>query len=152
VFYDAMIWKADGSAKLRQGISYILRIWLDNLSASVQRQQCKVTIVTRAEETETPGQRFEERLRMIDAKLCRRLASEHGIRVELDVKEHSRQFHARHLYCGGRSFNFERGFDLFLEDGFPLNFARNFVFPQQAGNRHLKTLRDLKSIDPSCNE
>ncbi len=150
VIFDGMIGSAEGLSRFRRGIEYIARIWVDGRTPP-SSTAVELHIVTRAGPggAGIPGWGLQNTCNKIEAQLCRQLAQSLGVAVSFEVKERSDRFHARYLECRGRAFSFERGFDLFLENG-PQgrHIARNFVRPDRAAEEHLKDIRLLKTVYP----
>jgi len=150
VVYDRMIGECSRLSHFYRGIEYIVQIWLDG-RVRCSDDHCEVQIVTRAGSGSAgiSGQGLEQTCAEIETRLCRPLEKKLGVSISLQVKKQSEKFHARHLGCRGRAFQFDRGFDLFLGTGSQRDgVARNFVRPDLAGEPHLDEIRRIKTLYP----
>jgi len=135
-FYDKQIGSGDRTSFFRKGIEYILSLWEKN---GILIKDCigEVEIISCVKSS--------DRIKKIKSDLLVPLKSKFSFHFTLRLKEDKSDiFHARFLETQHAIVLFERGFDLFKNDG--NSFRRNFLKLENTAFNHLNECRNLKDI------
>lgn len=149
-FFDKQIGKGKRIRHFRSGIRHILKLWRDYGhfaeigDGSVEIITCHQDYWRRGEPDyvrEQKQRRNQERAALLMADLVRPLQEEFNREIKLRVKhDPQNKFHARYLQAQAAIVLFERGFDLFENDG---RFKRAIVKVDNGSYEHLRQYRRL---------
>lgn len=143
-FYDKQIGKGTSLSRFRRGIEKILQLWIN--AAHFPKDQLSVEVFTVIDESQY--RHFEPSVAYYRVKddLVGSLQQQFGIPIKLSIKrDPDSQCHPRHLQVQALAIMFEKGFDIFDDNG---AFCRSFMTAAGDFNTHLQEFRQLAEFLP----
>ncbi len=139
-FYDKQIGKGTSLSRFRVGIARVLELWLSN--AHFPKDQLAVDVYTTVDESSFKTYEPSVARSRVVADLIDQLQNNFGIKINLSIKRDPDSIcHARHLQTQSQAILFERGFDIFEDDG---SLCRGFMSIGGDFVPHLNEFRKLK--------